>query len=98
MSISVQLRFPDASLEVCLQQALNWSVWMEHRLPDILFGYFYFNIQVCWLIMRIFWGFCFFSLIIQFSVYINEKGLFSQSTRAGFINGSYICTFEYVCT
>lgn len=45
MSISVHLRFPDASLEVCLQQALNWSVWMEYRLPDILIGYLYFNIQ-----------------------------------------------------
>lgn len=45
MSISVHLRFPDASLEVYLQQALNWSVWMEYRLPDMLIGYFYFNTQ-----------------------------------------------------
>lgn len=98
MSISVHLRFPDASLEVCLQQALNWSIWMEYRLPDILIGYFYFNIQnelvdyenlFFWFgVFFWFWG---FFLVLKFSVSINEKGLFPQSTRADYVNGSYMC-------
>lgn len=61
MSISVHLRFPDARLEGCLQQTLNWSVWMEYRLPDLLVGQFYFNIRMCCLITKI--SFIFFSFL-----------------------------------
>lgn len=39
--------------------------------------------------------FFFFSfLILKFSVNINEKGLFSQSMRAGYVNGSYMRTLN----
>lgn len=39
--------------------------------------------------------FFFFSfLVLKFSVNINEKGLFSQSMRAGYVNGSYMCTLN----